>query len=83
MTYEELIRQLDPRIYQRLRESLQLGKWPDGRELTEEQKATCMEAIIWYEREHNIPEEERAGYIERPETKGSCGGNGSVRTHEN
>ena len=79
MTYEELIRQLDPSIYQRLRESLQLGKWPDGRALTEEQKRICMEAIIWYENEHNIPEEARSGYIERPDSGKS---DGDVQVHD-
>ena len=80
MTYEQLIRQLDPRIYRRLRESLELGKWPDGRALTEEQKALCMEAIIWYEREHEIPEQERAGYISRA----GCSASGDpVRVRDN
>ncbi|MFO7786759.1 DUF1315 family protein [Vreelandella utahensis] len=79
MTYEELIRQLDPRIYQRLRESLQLGKWPDGTPLSEEQKRICMEAIIWYENEHGIPEEERTGTIERPD---SGKGDGGVQVHD-
>ena len=80
MTYEELIRQLDPSIYQRLRESLQLGKWPDGRPLTEEQKRICMEAIIWYENEHNIPEEERSGYIERSGSGNK--GDGDVQVYD-
>lgn len=82
MTYEELIRQMDPKIYRSLRESLELGKWPDGRPLSDEQKAICMEAIIWYEREHKIPEQQRAGFIERP-ASASCGGKGSVRIQDN
>jgi len=82
MTYEQLIRQMDPRIYRSLRESLELGKWPDGRRLSEEQKAICMEAIIWFEREHNIPEHQRAGHVERRD-RGDCGGDGSVRIQDN
>ena len=30
MTYEELIERLDPNVYRSLRQSIELGKWPDG-----------------------------------------------------
>lgn len=65
MTYEQLLERLDPQVYQSLKQSLQLGKWPDGRPLSDEQKEICMEAIIWYEQKHNVPPEERVGYINR------------------
>ncbi len=71
MNYNEVLERLDPQVYRSLKHSLQLGKWPDGRALTEQQKEICMEAIIHYERTHNIPEEERVGYIERDS---GCGG---------
>lgn len=71
MNYDELLQRLDPQVYRSLKHSLQLGKWPDGRVLTEQQKEICMEAIIHYEHKHNVPEQERVGYIERDSDCGS------------
>ena len=42
MTYEELIKRLDPAVYQSLKRALELGKWPDGRKLSDEQRSICM-----------------------------------------
>ena len=64
MQFADAARQLDPEVYRRLRQSLELGKWPDGRILTAEQKSIAMEAIIHYEQSNNVPETERVGYME-------------------
>ncbi len=72
MTYEELIKRLDPSVYQNLKRSLELGKWPDGRKLTSEQRTICMEAIIYYEEHHQIPAEQRVGYLDRGEKAGTA-----------
>lgn len=69
MTYEELIERLDPTVYQNLRRAIELGKWPDGRKVSDEQRKISLEAVIHYEKTHDIPESERVGYIERQ----SCG----------
>lgn len=75
MTYEELISKLDPTIYQSLRTAVELGKWPDGRVLSAEQRELCMEAVIYYENLKQMPEDQRVGYIDRTrtETPGSDG----------
>ncbi|WP_166252294.1 YeaC family protein [Marinobacter salicampi] len=64
MTYDELIERLDPAVYASLKRAVELGKWPDGRRISDEQKAICLEAVIYYENRHDIPEQERVGYIE-------------------
>ncbi len=69
MTYEELIERLDPTVYRNLRRAIELGKWPDGRKVSDEQRKISLEAVIYYEKTHDIPEAERVGYIERQ----SCG----------
>lgn len=69
MTYEELIERLDPTVYQNLRRAIELGKWPDGRRVSDDQRKICLEAVIHYEKTHDVPESERVGYIERQ----SCG----------
>jgi uncharacterized protein YeaC (DUF1315 family) len=65
MDFDGLIKAINPEVYDNLKRSLELGKWPDGRALTSEQKELCMQAIIVYETGHQSPEE-RTGYIHKP-----------------
>ncbi|WP_166264508.1 YeaC family protein [Marinobacter caseinilyticus] len=74
MTYDELIERLDPAVYQSLKLAIELGKWPDGRKVSDEQRSTCMEAVLYYETKHNIPESERVGYIDRNKSGGGAQG---------
>lgn len=62
MEYNQLVAQLTPEIYQRLKQALELGKWPDGRVLTDAQKQSCMEAVLRYQAMH-LPKEEHSGYM--------------------
>lgn len=72
MTYEELIERLDPNVYQNLRQSIELGKWPDGRKLTPQQREISLEAVIYYENLHNLPEQERVGFLDRGSKAGTA-----------
>ncbi|GGE76234.1 hypothetical protein GCM10011533_30800 [Streptosporangium jomthongense] len=72
MTYEELIKRLDPAVYQSLKRSIELGKWPDGRKLTAQQREISLEAVIYYENLHGIPEQERVGYLDRGSKAGTA-----------
>jgi uncharacterized protein YeaC (DUF1315 family) len=66
MDYSQLIDTLSPQFYQRLLRSVELGKWPDGKPLTAQQRANAMQAIIaWGER--HLSESERVGHIEQKE----------------
>ena len=62
MEYNQLVAQLTPEVYERLKSAIELGKWPDGRKLTEEQKTSCMEAVLRYQA-LNLPPEEHSGFI--------------------
>ncbi len=74
MTYEDLIARMDPTVYRSLRQAVELGKWPDGRVLSKEQRAICMEAVIYYENTREVAEAERVGYLDRSKSDGSsCG----------
>lgn len=53
---------LSEEVYQGLKRALELGKWPDGKALTQQQRETCMQAVISYEAVH-LAEEQRAGYL--------------------
>ncbi len=64
MDFEQLINNMTPEIHQALRRAIEIGKWPDGRKLTQEQMEICMEAVINYEQRF-VAEEQRVGYIDR------------------
>lgn len=65
MTFERMIQQMTPTIYESLKQAVQLRKWPDGRALNAEQTELCLEAVMRYEIEHKVPEAQRVGYLER------------------
>ncbi|RLA48471.1 MAG: DUF1315 domain-containing protein [Gammaproteobacteria bacterium] len=72
MDYQQLIDTLSPEIYQSLNRSLEVGKWPDGKPLTAEQRHNTMAAIITWGEKH-LPEKERVGYIDKGhKAGGSC-----------
>lgn len=62
MDYQQLLNTLTPEIYQNLKRAVELGKWPDGKRLSSEQREICMQAMIAYEARHLSPEE-RTGYV--------------------
>lgn len=64
MNYQQLIANITPEIHISLRRAVEIGRWPDGRNLSDEQRALCMEAVIAYEAAH-VDERERVGYIDR------------------
>lgn len=60
--FGSIVRQLTPEIYENMRRAVELGRWPDGRAVSPQQRATCMQAIIAWETEH-LPEDQRTGYL--------------------
>ncbi|CAE6928337.1 MULTISPECIES: YeaC family protein [Pseudomonas] len=61
-SFNETIANITPEIYQSLKLAVEIGKWPDGRKLTQEQKELSLQALIAWEIK-NLPEEERIGYM--------------------
>lgn len=62
MDIDAFTQALSPDIIERFRNAIETGKWPDGRALTKEQRATCMQAVIAYEH-HHLDETQRTGYV--------------------
>lgn len=60
--FSAVVQQLTPEIYQNMRRAVELGRWPDGRQVSVQQRETCMQAMIAWEARH-LPEEQRAGYM--------------------
>lgn len=70
MNLEQMIAAMTPEIYASLKQSVEIGKWPNGTSLTQEQRDTCMRAMIAYEHLHDVPQEQRTGYIDRRDRNG-------------
>ena len=64
MEYRELVEQLTPELVASFRRALELGKWPDGSALSDEQREHTMAAIIAYDQLHR-QETDRVGDIDR------------------
>ena len=72
MDYQQLIDGMSPDIFRSLKRALELGKWPDGKDLSPEQRQNAMQAVIaWGER--HLPAHERVGFIDKGHKAGdSC-----------
>ncbi len=62
MNFSAIAKQLTPDMVLVFRQSLETSKWPDGREMSKEQKSLVLEALLLWEQEH-LPEQERTGYM--------------------
>ena len=70
MEYLKVLENLNPTIYEQLKQSLEIGKWPNGELLTERQKEIVMQALIGWGDIH-LPAEQRIGYIDKGEKEKS------------
>jgi uncharacterized protein YeaC (DUF1315 family) len=61
MDLKALLDSITPEVYERLKQAVEIGKWPDGRALTDGQKALSLQAVIAYE--DCKPAEQRSGYV--------------------
>lgn len=77
MKLDEVAQALTPEIHERFKEAVAIGKWPDGKTLTQEQKEICIQAIIAYEHK-NLQVEDRTGYV--PPKNSACAPDGNDDT---
>ena len=63
-TVNDLVESLTPSMMSDLKQAIELGKFPDGRVVSREQKELMIEATILYDA-LKLPEEERTGFIHR------------------
>ena len=61
---EQKLPEITTEIYSAFRTAIEIGKWPDGRQLSQQQREICMEAVIAYDLKHN-GEQQRVGFIDR------------------
>lgn len=79
LSTSDVVQAMNPDIYQRFKQAIELKKWPNGEKLTAQQLSTCIEAIILYEHTHFDPTE-RTGYIP-PKTE-PCADESHIHSHE-
>ena len=54
MEIERIIDGMTPEVYQRLAPAVELGKWPDGVALTDEQKENCLQLVMLWQARYNV-----------------------------
>ncbi len=63
-TFDQLLAGMTPEIHQNLKLAIELGKWPNGDRLSQEQVELCLQAVIAWDLKH-LPETDRVAYIDR------------------
>jgi len=53
MDAEQLVNAITPEAYERLLYAVETGKWPEGTTLTQQQRDSCMQAVMLYQSKHN------------------------------
>jgi len=61
-SFNEMIQNITPEIYQSLKLAVEIGKWAAGNKLTAEQRELSLQAMIAWEVQ-NLPEDQRTGYM--------------------
>jgi uncharacterized protein YeaC (DUF1315 family) len=63
-SYEDAIVAMPREVYDRMVDALSLGKWPDGRSITDTQRVDTMKAVILWG-QHHLPKDQRIGFIDK------------------
>jgi uncharacterized protein YeaC (DUF1315 family) len=50
---EAMLEAMTPEVYERLSTAVEIGKWPDGVALTQEQKDHCLQLVMLWQARHN------------------------------
>ncbi len=53
MDANQLVAAITPEAYERLLFAVETGKWPEGTALSQEQRDSCMQAVMLYQSKHN------------------------------
>ncbi|MDW6003604.1 YeaC family protein [Vibrio mangrovi] len=53
MDTQQLIDAITPEAYQRLLYAVETGKWPEGTTLSQQQRDSCIQAVMLYQSKHN------------------------------
>lgn len=62
MSIDKLIESVTPEVYENMQAAIATGKWPNGVDVTAEQRENCLQIVIAYDEVHKDTEE-RVGYL--------------------
>ncbi len=62
MSIEKLVESVTPELYKNMQKAIATGKWPNGVEVTSEQRENCLQVVIAYDELHKNTED-RVGYL--------------------
>lgn len=73
MNKDSILNALNDEIIAKFKTAIEIGKWENGEKLTQDQLATCMQAVMVWEHEH-LPANLRTGYVQKPIENGQVVG---------
>lgn len=53
MDVDKLLAAISPEIYQNMLRAVETGRWPDGKQLSDEQRDHTQQMVILYQSKHN------------------------------
>ena len=62
MNFDQVATDMSVEVYQQLKTAIEIGRWPDGKKLSDQQKQISLEAILRYEHQH-LPADQRTGFL--------------------
>lgn len=62
MQLTDFVGKVTPVVYRTLKQSVELGRWPNGNKLSDQEREASLQALIAWEHEH-LPEDQRIGYM--------------------
>ncbi|MDT7524943.1 MULTISPECIES: YeaC family protein [Idiomarinaceae] len=57
MQFDELLASITPETFERLLQAVELGRWPDGAKLSEEQRANSIQLVMAYQARYRPSDE--------------------------
>lgn len=57
MQFNDLVSSITPETFERLIQAVELGKWPDGVKLSDEQREHCIQLVMAYQAKYSPSEE--------------------------
>lgn len=57
MQFNDLVSSITPETFERLIQAVELGKWPDGVKLSEEQRQHCIQLVMAYQAKYRPSDE--------------------------
>lgn len=57
MQFNDLVSSITPETFERLIQAVELGKWPDGVKLSDQQREHCIQLVMAYQAKYRPSEE--------------------------